>query len=409
EGYARIGGTHQHDVWEHCHTNSLPPFEVPFFQATPLADESPRSTIVSAPAASTSAKASNVSSSPMLAAPQGADAPPKASNVSSAAVPITVLPYSNESATTRADARLLETKATDSLQATALAEDPPGGGCSLSCDRYDFVIYARCGSVAAAALPPALRGCIRVENSVNQGQAVSVLYRHLVEKYEGGLHAVTVYVPGSPDCGAHSDCDAEPLSQCKCLQAFLESLAQVDVARTAFMTLNHKILTTRSTSWMDICDVIGNFTGTPNHTQACQTGELSWINTMRDMIAVSKAQVLTQPKAVYQHLFTALDLQAGHGARWWANVEERTNGLLFNCAPRGWLRNDSSAGGACVDWGPKWCDCVNSKLKHSVPAPPCKCSISQSGAPPLASDSSATPSTDCMNYMCELGENVGAG
>ncbi|KAK3262531.1 hypothetical protein CYMTET_28620 [Cymbomonas tetramitiformis] len=268
----------------------------------------------------------------------------------------------------------------------------------FSCDRYEFVIYDKCA--AASEAPANVRACTTFRTISNKGQDISTFYSHIVDAYDSdALHSVTVYVPGEPDCGAHSSCDAsKPLEECACLSTFLQSLQLVDVERTAFMPLNRHLVTVRSTSWPQICAPLDNLTGLPNRTADCNSGEISWINAMRDTFAVSKRQIRAKPKALYESIRAMLDVQGGHGSRWWSSVEERTNGLVFGCSPIGWLWNESSANQACVDWGPEWCACVHSKLKHSLPAPPCSC---DHVSPRMAGmHLQAVPDTDCSNYQC---------
>eukprot|EP00854_Cymbomonas_tetramitiformis_P027628 gene27628-34094_t len=182
----------------------------------------------------------------------------------------------------------------------------------FSCDRYEFVIYDKCA--AASEAPANVRACTTFRTISNKGQDISTFYSHIVDAYDSdALHSVTVYVPGEPDCGAHSSCDAsKPLEECACLSTFLQSLQLVDVERTAFMPLNRHLVTVRSTSWPQICAPLDNLTGLPNRTADCNSGEISWINAMRDTFAVSKRQIRAKPKALYESIRAMLDVQANH-------------------------------------------------------------------------------------------------
>ncbi|KAK3242935.1 hypothetical protein CYMTET_47406 [Cymbomonas tetramitiformis] len=425
DAYKKLGG---HQLYEACHHNLLAPFEVPYYtpsnassNALDVASLVPGGSGDSEGQTSIPITDSTTSSEKVVpsVAVMGIVAPSASMAVDvspSNAVPNATVP--SEAAIDLAAPKVLMAPLTPNASPNTSKVGLVIGHCNhklewlageeFTCQQYDVIIYQRCGQVTS--VPSNVQNCTSVLTVSNKGQDSIVLYEHLVRHYDdGGLHRIVAYIPGEPNCGAHSTCDAtRPLTECTCLAMLQSSLrSMLATPNVSYAPLNGHIISMRATSWVALCDEVGNFTGVATHTNECNDGSLSWITSMRSMFAVSRGQIFRRPKAVYERMVVQLDSQVGRGAHWWRQIEERMNGMLFDCSPFGWLRNDTGVSKPCMDWGPNWCRCAGKHaLKHTLPAPPCGCSDSGH----LSSDAyhASTPNDDCLGFTCSLSDGGSA-
>eukprot|EP00854_Cymbomonas_tetramitiformis_P020307 gene20307-24316_t len=327
DAYKQLGG---HQLYEACHHNLLAPFEVPYY--TP-SNTSSKSFSVSALTSSSSGGTEEQTSIPIMASDTSSEKVVPSMAVTrivapSASMAVDVSSSDAVSNTTVPSKAAIVDGAPKVLMAPLTQNASPNtskvglviGHCNhklewlagkeFTCQQYDVVIYQRCGQVTS--VPSNVQNCTSVLVVPNKGQDSIVLYEHLAMHYDdGGLHRIVAYIPGEPDCGAHSTCDAmRPLTECTCLETLQKSLQTLlATPNVSYEPLNGHVISVRSTSWVAMCDEVGNFTGVATHTDECNAGSLSWINSMRSMIAVSRAQILRRPKAVYERMVVQLDSQ----------------------------------------------------------------------------------------------------
>ncbi|KAK3279356.1 hypothetical protein CYMTET_12753, partial [Cymbomonas tetramitiformis] len=165
----------------------------------------------------------------------------------------------------------------------------------------------------------------------------------------------------------------------------LRSLQQIE--NVGFANLNgHLRAHTRSPNdglTEPLCDAIGSLlqphlrsgaapppsSGHTNVTKACLEGSVAWTGSLRDMIAVSRAQLQRRSQAEYRDAIAKLAAD-----RHWFHVLERTNNVMLGCYGLGWVRSlKDGHPEQCVDWGPQRCQCHSTTLKFSLGMRACNC------------------------------------
>eukprot|EP00854_Cymbomonas_tetramitiformis_P002744 gene2744-3523_t len=240
--YKGLGG---HELWKACHHSLLAPFEVAHFKQRNNSEQVSSASVLAGHAQDPT---SNAITGTLAPAEGDANthihaATPRAPSVAMVPVVPKGTPFN------ASKVGLVVSNCNHKLDWL--------GGEEFSCERYDVIIYVRCGQVTT--VPSNVQNCTSIVTVPNKGHGATGLYAHIVKHYDTGrLHRLMAYIPGAPDCGAHSACDPlHPLSKCACLSKLQRSLRIAAAAPgVSFSTLNEKLVTVRATTWTGICDEV---------------------------------------------------------------------------------------------------------------------------------------------------------